>query len=137
MTVVTDLFVMTNSSFFFFEKGCSHKSELECLEWEVKENFLGLNGWNNNQRDKITQNYFFEICESDDQMNLNFELSEINPLKTSHTEFLHCQGHISNILVRYFRNIDNELNKPEILHQIIPSLTIFEIDQETQGISQR
>ena len=90
MTVVSDLFVMTNSSFFIFEKGCSHKSEMECLEWEVKENFLGLNGWNNNQRDKITENYFFEIIETDDQKHLNFELIEINLLKSSFSEFINC-----------------------------------------------
>lgn len=81
MSVVPNCLAMTNSSFNFFEKGSYCFSEKDKLEWQVTESFIGLNGWNNNQRDKITDYFFFEIIESDQSDNLNFELCEINPFK--------------------------------------------------------
>ena len=54
---------------------------------------------------------------------------------------MQIQGTLTNTLVRYFKGIDQQcecgnLNKPNILHQCIPSLITFGIDEETEMITQ-
>ena len=54
---------------------------------------------------------------------------------------MQIQGNLTNTLVRYFKGIDQQcecgnLNRPNILHQCIPSLITFGIDEETEMITQ-
>ena len=54
LVTIPEFLLVNTSSFQHFVKGHCHKDEVENRNWEVYEDFLALNGWNDNTRDKIT-----------------------------------------------------------------------------------
>jgi hypothetical protein len=99
------------------------------LIWEIKENFLAMNGWNHNQGDKNTEYKFFVILRSEVDQEIGLE--EISTQFLDLEDFMDIQGLVTNPLVNYFKDKDDSLNKCEALHNRKPALNIFEIDKDS------
>lgn len=59
ITTTPDIFLLNTSNFEVFKKGSSYNDPNDNVSWEVKEDFIAFNGWNNNQSDKMTVNKYF------------------------------------------------------------------------------
>ena len=118
-----------------------------------------MSGWDNNQQDKHTEYKYIEILDQQDNnkferskslKSLNFpnqskenskpneiELEEIQLIKVTFSTYMSAIGNVTNPLVRYFKDKESALNKPEMLLNRMPTLNTFDIDQESFRISSK
>jgi hypothetical protein len=65
------------------------------VSWDVKEDFIAFNGWNNNQGDKITEHKYFQILyDYDDDGEYKMYLGEISVNSNSFQDFMKVEGEL-------------------------------------------
>ena len=110
ITTTPDIFLLNTSNFEVFKRGSSYNDPNDNVSWEVKEDFIAFNGWNNNQSDKMTVNKYFQFLfvYDDDEMTRMY-LGEISFLNFSFKDFMRINGEFSNTLVKFFKDRDTDL----------------------------